>query len=114
MGIAILMVLEKLKAAVDHRWVSICLKCGTRWFGQDDECVCLVIVWFWVRGEQLQDVITGRSFPKISEVGPACNEISVCVKIAHESVPTIIPFAKHDHQIIAGEFLKGLCAEAAW
>ena len=65
-------------------------------------------------GEQLQDVITNRGFPKTPEVGPAYNEISVCVKIAHEPVSTNIPSAEHDHQIIAGEFLKGPCAEAAW
>jgi len=37
-------VLEKFEAAVDHRWVGVCLKCGAGQFEQDDERVRLVIV----------------------------------------------------------------------
>ena len=46
--IVIFVVLEKFEAAVDHRWVGVCLKCGTRQFEKDDECVRLVIVQLWV------------------------------------------------------------------
>ena len=46
--IVIFVVPEKLEAAVDHRWVGVCLKCGTRQFEQDDQRVRLVIVQLWV------------------------------------------------------------------
>ena len=45
--------LEQLEAAVDHRRVSVCLKCSTRQLEQDDERVRLVRVQHWVRDKRL-------------------------------------------------------------
>jgi len=50
-------------------------------------------------------VIADRSFLYVSEVGPMCDEINVCVVRA--------PDAPHDLQIVAEELSEDPCAEAA-
>jgi len=99
-------VLEKFETAVEHRWVSVCLKRGTRQFEQDDECVRLMIVQRWVGDKRLQDVIADRGFLHVSEVGPVCDEINVCVELLARP-------ATRDAQITAEESSEGPRAEAA-
>ena len=95
-----------LEAAVDHRWVSVCLERGTRKFEQDDERIHLVDVQLWMGDERLEDVIANRGFLYVSEVGPMCDEVNVCIEVGDvSSVP------RH-HQVITGKFSEGPRAEA--
>jgi len=106
-GWSVIVALEKLEGAVDHRWISVRLECGTRQFEQDDECIRLVVVQFWVRGERLEDVIVDRSFFHVSEVGPECDEVSVCVEMDHCFVTV------REFQVILEKPAESPCAEAA-
>ena len=98
--------LEMLEAAVDYRWVNVCLKYGTRKFEQDDERERLMGVQLLVGDKRLQDVTADRSFLYISEVGPVCDEVNICIEVGG------IYAIPRDHQVIAGELSEGPCAEA--
>lgn len=68
----------------------------------------MVIVQLWVGYKRLEDVIADRGFFHVSEIGPNCDVINVCV----ETVLDLAPVA-NDCQIIAEEFSEGPCTEAA-
>ena len=55
-------------------------------------------------------MIANRGFLYVSEVGPVCDEISVCVEIVRGIAPTSGPYCFY---IIAEEFSEGPCTEAA-
>jgi len=105
----ILMFLEKLEAAVDNRRIHIRSKCGSCYFEQDDERICLVVVQFLMRDEGLEDVTVNCVFFDVSEIGTVCDEINIHVVRARG----LARISAYDPQILVEEPLKNPRTEAA-
>ena len=107
------MVLEKLEAAVDHRRISIRLKCCTRQLEQDYERFCLVIMQVWARGidKRLENAIADGRFLHVSEISTVRDEIGVHAEAHHDLVREIVCVV-HNFPACIEESLENLCAEA--
>ena len=73
-------VLEQLKAAVNHRRIGNRSKCGPRYLEQDYNGICLVVVELGMGGERLEDVVPDHNFLDVSKVCPTCYEVYPPVK----------------------------------
>jgi len=106
-SLAILMFLEKFEAAVDNRRIRIRSKCGTCYFEQDDERVCMVVVQLVMRDEGLEDVTTNRIFFHVSGIGAVCTEVNGLIVIVLGQAVT----SARDCQIGVEESLKNPSTE---
>ena len=72
-----------------------------------------MIVQFWVGDKRLEDVIANGGFLYISEIGPVCDEICVCVEMIHAAPPATPFLVSYGCQIAAEQLLENPRAEAA-